>query len=97
MHLHASPTLPQGQPIPPRKPPAAEQIDGRKAARFSDVMNVADRPVADIQRRYLGIYKRTCTRLVSGTPSGSSSEQRCGAYQARAKQAEDDLRPRGAS
>jgi hypothetical protein len=48
MPLHDSPSLPQIRPIHPRIPPAAERTDGRKAARFWDVMNVADRPLQTV-------------------------------------------------
>src|SRR5580765_5309239 len=47
MPLHASPS-PQIQPIPPRIPSGAEPTDGRKAARFWDFMNVADRPLLPV-------------------------------------------------
>jgi len=66
MALHASASLPQIQPIPPRLPPATEVEQYRKEARFRNVMNVADRPNAAFQ-----ITGRDARKPSSGVPNVS--------------------------
>jgi hypothetical protein len=72
MHLHASLPSPKSKPLPPRIPPAAERIDDHKAARFSDVLNVADRPIGDIHESGQVAAKLTVTQHAEGIGATAS-------------------------